>query len=92
MSSDTCAVGYYVFLSAFCYSQAYDLWYCTGFESRERVYRNYPEALLHWKVALEVVSSMLSVGAYSICSYMCMYTYIWMCNLHPWYNDLCYII
>ena len=27
-----------------------------GFENRERVYRNIPEALLHWKVALEVVS------------------------------------
>ncbi|CAI8036201.1 hypothetical protein GBAR_LOCUS20305 [Geodia barretti] len=25
-----------------------------GFESREWVYRNFPEALLHWKVALEV--------------------------------------
>jgi hypothetical protein len=25
-----------------------------GFESRECVYRNFPEALLHWKVALEV--------------------------------------
>ena len=28
-----------------------------GFESRERTYRNFPEALLHWKVALEVVSA-----------------------------------
>lgn len=28
---------------------------CTGFENRERAYRNYPEALLHWKVSLEVV-------------------------------------
>lgn len=27
-----------------------------GFENREKVYRNIPEALLHWKVALEVVS------------------------------------
>eukprot|EP00731_Ephydatia_muelleri_P024106 Em0016g377a len=25
-----------------------------GFENRERTYRNFPEALLHWKVALEV--------------------------------------
>ena len=26
-----------------------------GFENRERTYRNFPEALLHWKVALEIV-------------------------------------
>ena len=26
-----------------------------GFENREKVYRNFPEALLHWKLALEVV-------------------------------------
>ena len=31
----------------------------SGFESRERVYRNFPEALLHWKVALEVVSMLV---------------------------------
>ena len=32
---------------------------CAGFENREKVYRNFPEALLHWKVALEVVGMAL---------------------------------
>ena len=32
---------------------------CTlGFENRERTYRNFPEALLHWKFALEIVSTV----------------------------------
>ena len=26
-----------------------------GFERREQTYKNFPEALLHWRVALEVV-------------------------------------
>lgn len=30
----------------------------SGFEKRERTYRNFPEALLHWKVALEIVSGI----------------------------------
>ena len=46
----------------------------TGFESRERVYRNVPEALLHWKVALEVVSFMLN--AHSILYYYTVHVHV----------------
>ena len=31
----------------------------TGFEMKEKVYRNFPEALLQWKLALEVVSVVI---------------------------------
>ena len=38
------------------YSGIHTCYVCTGFERKEKSYRNLPEALLHWRVALEVVS------------------------------------
>ena len=32
-----------------------------GFEKREQTYKSFPEALLQWKVALEVVSPKLII-------------------------------
>ena len=32
-----------------------------GFECRERTYRNFPEALLYWKVAMEVVRKLMNM-------------------------------
>ncbi len=32
-----------------------------GFEVREKMYRNFPEALLQWKLSLEIVSIIIHV-------------------------------